>query len=136
MREIKFRFWSKNEHMMYMNHDTYVQDNYFNLINNNLWAYECMQYTGLKDKDGNEIYEGDILQTIYGLNKSIGVGVVEMQDGCWSVNFKKGKRPIQLYSDDHGNIIRDQDYLKMFSAFTGNSCEIIGNIHESPELLK
>lgn len=58
MREIKFRAWDKNK--MY----------FLELVGNNfMWINEqpeqgkLMQYTGLKDKNGKEIYFGDILQT-------------------------------------------------------------------------
>ena len=65
MREIKFRAWDETEKYMY---------NWENLINQNLkniftiteqCGYVLMQYTGLLDKNGKEIYEGDIVKTKY-----------------------------------------------------------------------
>ena len=65
---------------------------------------EIMQYTGLKDKNGKEIYEGDILE-VYG-------------GEC--INYLVES----LYSIFYDRINTELEY------------EIIGNIHENPELLK
>ena len=66
MREIKFRAWDKEEKkMIYNAENTY--DGYpvdiasFGGILDCTDFYDVMQYTGLKDKDGKKIYEGDIL---------------------------------------------------------------------------
>lgn len=75
------------------------------------------QYTGLKDKDGREIYEGDIL--------SCGNGNVPSQI---------------LWVDDYGgwgvkNLVRNEMHPldKHFKRFIGT---VIGNIHDNPELLE
>ena len=53
MREIKFRAWDKTLNKMIQN-ITWKGDSQSD-------RYSVMQYTGLKDKNGKEIYEGDIL---------------------------------------------------------------------------
>lgn len=66
------------------------------------------QFTGLKDKNGKEIYEGDIIR--YGRNKP---KVVEMINERW-IPFCSG--------DEHG--------------YHWNMIEVIGNIYENPELME
>ncbi|MES0444931.1 MAG: YopX family protein [Desulfobacterales bacterium] len=70
MREIKFRAWDKTgECMVPWNAmtQTAFNDNKMNLLYDIMCGHrlnvELMQYTGLKDKNGKEIYEGDIIKT-------------------------------------------------------------------------
>ena len=69
------------------------------------------QFTGLKDKNGREICEGDVI--LWGSDK----GEVVFDEVHWAVKIKLLRFP------------------QTFPAFLAKSFEIIGNIHENPELL-
>ncbi|EQC0675840.1 YopX family protein [Listeria innocua] len=76
-----------------------------------------MQYTGLKDKNGKKIFEGDIVNCKF-FDRMVGdiAGVINFIDCVWAVSDFKNKRLYQLIDVDN--------------------IEIIGNIHENPELLE
>lgn len=75
-----------------------------------------MQFTGLHDKKGREIYEGDILKQIY--------------PGLWVVEFEIGRFQLVRHDD------KCRDYFRRKKcSCQSQDMEIIGNIHETPELL-
>ena len=81
---------------------------------------KLMQYTGLKDKNGKEIYEGDIV-------------LIKLDEtSTWHktvVGFKKGAFIADL--------IDKEDYVYIFHhGFTGDDFEIIGNVYENKNLLE
>lgn len=129
MREIKFRVWCKeNEQFIQFNKMGFLEDGslwyvqevdeneppYFENQNN----WELMQYTGLKDKNGIEIYEGDIVKTIKG-----NVQVVEF---LTAYNSKDNKTMVSQFG-----LKGDKGYY-----FFDVTDEVIGNICENPELLE
>ncbi len=79
--------------------------------------YKVMQCTGLKDKNGKLIYEGDILK----------------QTEEYSV-FKKGELEEVSYEGDSGGFYPFAG-LNCSDCYESNKMEVIGNIHENPELL-
>lgn len=119
MREIKFRAWLRLEKKMCpvlgMIKDMVLlglPDDVATGISVN--QVELMQYTGLKDKHGKEIYEGDIIRVAF--NNEIAEEPVEYQ-GC-------------TY------IIELQGLKVSLDSFSSKSLEIIGNINENPDLLE
>jgi len=104
----KFRAWS--------NVEMSTSDEYDSMADFWLDCNYCkiMQYTGLKDKNGNPIYEGDILKGINGV-----IGQVIFNDGAF------------LFSVDMMPLVDFTNYSN-----TEKWAEIIGNIYENPELLK
>ena len=96
-REIKFRVWDKDlKRIRYLNteHDFIRFDSlgqgYYENMQTGLgeWFSDLMQYTGLKDKNGKEIYEGDIIE----FKDSIGLHreTVKFDKGCFYAGFHEG----------------------------------------------
>jgi uncharacterized phage protein (TIGR01671 family) len=129
-REIKFRAWDKATDIM----NDFVTEINFDIgrvvTENVVMSFEgceLMQYTGLKDKNGVEIYEGDIIK-IPCLhprleNSEYDLAQVVYVNGspCYQDLFNKKQEYICLYI---GNADKDED------------AEIITNIFKNPELLK
>jgi len=118
IREIKFRIWDKTTKEMIFTESRDSFD-WIPVAQNNEFLYGLMQYTGLKDKNGKEIYEGDILIPL----KPSGVWI----DKPIEVQFKEDtEKPCGECSPTYGWNI----YSSMANEF-----EIIGNIYENTELL-
>lgn len=87
------------------------------------------QYTGLTDKNGNKIFEGDILKAIVKDMKSM-----TNKEAYWSVEYKE--RFTQENSYYCYGINRRWNRILTQSIITNCQCEIIGNIYDNPELLE
>lgn len=82
MREIKFRAWDLLENKMYyFDFDDLLTGNA--PVNSTCLDYELMQYTGLKDKNGKEIYEGDIIKADGVLYDTVAFVLKDMMQGNW-----------------------------------------------------
>lgn len=124
MREIKFRAWHKGKKIMgeVLGIDILHKEIFFSNEDADCYEHtdfkdiELMQYTGLKDKNEKEIYEGDIVK----LRANHGIGVVKYYDewGAFVIEYIK-PRPLAVLGIN---------YYK-------ENIEILGNIYENPELL-
>lgn len=124
-REIKFRAWAfASNTMFYPDTDLggELNNGSLTVIPNTI----LMQYTGLKDKNSKEIYEGDILNLQH---RTVGCGknTKYKNFNCLVEYYKAGF--IVSWPKDYGAYrFRDGDIF--------SKSEIIGNIYENPELLK
>lgn len=124
-REIKFRAWDKEKEMMFNPSSVNWKSGTLwvcNVNGENRLEYELinpkaelMQFTGLLDKNGEEIYEGDIVKTKYQPKAQM---IWEDEEACFAF----------LTIDD---VVKDN---KMYG-FHDMEVEIIGNIYENPDLL-
>ena len=154
MREIKFRAWIADANdpdqvftddgdptVYSMTYDLAFED--FEPINDLLKGVNfLMQFTGLKDKNGKEIYEGDILKFRYGRQdkkseSEITIGVIQWHKAPF-LRYGYGGRYL---SDMDGNneICWCEDYKMNQDAnayFRLCDFEVIGNIYEHGHLLK
>ncbi|MBP8085975.1 MAG: hypothetical protein KAY48_01730 [Saprospiraceae bacterium] len=128
-REIKFRAWDTSGEWPYMLGPYKLSDAIFN--HKDIRSLPLMQFTGLHDKNGKEIYEGDIVRALsergfdHGVHKGELFSVVMfVQNGSWYVTRK--------YREDE-----NMGSLKaMWELLANCDIEIIGNIHSNPELLQ
>ena len=123
MREIKFRSWDKEEQEML------DWDKFFNLDiaqvfeSKGSWGVYPMQYTGLKDKNGVEIYEGDILEMAG--QSLLRFEIVYEDDRMAFVRKWIDKRvPTTRGNGETEHLSANTDFL-----------EVIGNIYEHNHLL-
>ncbi|WZK09243.1 YopX family protein [Enterococcus faecalis] len=132
----KFRVWDKNtEDVVYVKTIDLEKDGSIGCIVDyngiNLDMTECviMQSTGLKDKNGVEIFEGDILKIIEVTNEGISEYITDViWEDCSFVFKSEG---VDYYDSFLGAFSGDPN--KTYPLF---ELLVIGNIHENPELLE
>ena len=123
MREIKFRAWDNQNQKWATDNDVSetasiglefgIKDWFINIAGERAVRWSFMQFTGLHDKNGKEIYEGDILMYSsdgYAYNN----GDVIFSDGCFTCRGT---------------------FFRQLSIAVCPLFKIIGNIYEHPELL-
>lgn len=86
------------------------------------------QFTGLTDKNGKKIFEGDIVSTKY----KLGRGCYYVFEVYWNENLCQFALTINSGSYTKN---KQYDWLQLTS-LKANKVEVIGNIHDNPELLK
>lgn len=118
MKDIKFRVWD-----VYLHEYSYSPVKVLDVLST-VWdkdfivvSYKLEQYTGLKDKNGKEIYEGDIILNHNGYDHCDIKDIVIFENGKFTTHKKVAN--IKSYSESG----------------TTYQVIVIGNIHENPELL-
>jgi uncharacterized phage protein (TIGR01671 family) len=126
MREIKFRAWD-GERMKEVTSMGWIDGelDYISTPNSSAPAdeFNLMQYTDLKDKNGKEIFEGDVFNLSH---KSKNIYFVEYKNDRFWLSQKSEDNDPDMWSDHYYRITLPV-YCKNY--------EIIGNIYENPELL-
>lgn len=130
---LRFRAWLKKEQKMdnEIDHISWLEDELYCIGDGITYMVSAedlvlMQSTGLKDKNGKEIFDGDIVRTTRFLGRAdeIGgfyeyekdyVGVVKVLEGSWVIDT--GSVAVRLWSEI-------------------DESEVLGNIYENPELLE
>lgn len=141
-REIKFRAWDKKEKYIadvyeidFCNENVILLDygaiDEFETHSRNFDEIELLQHTGLKDRNGKEIYEGDIIRKFNYLGEECSINKIVWDStlctGCHTEMIKDFISP-KGYGREEVSIglsVRECEYI-----------EVIGNIYENPELLE
>jgi uncharacterized phage protein (TIGR01671 family) len=120
MREIKFRIWNVDANCWIalesnMKDITWLRFNKFN-VNNLIFQ----QFTGLKDRNGQNIYEGDLINF------------------SWQVDYGEfcdNKNQEVFYNNESACFVFGKDIICMLDRVVYDTLEVVGNVFENPELL-
>lgn len=118
-REIKFRAWDGSRMQTVLTLGLYEGFVSTNKLHSDIEDFILMQYIGLLDKNGKEIYEGDIVNTVY--NGMLFTGIVVYDES--ELGFKATNGEVNYGSNFQ--------YLSCCEEI-----EVIGNIYDNQELVK
>ena len=135
MRTLKFRAWDKTSNQMILFDESWLCEEYSSIcwgssgfpgignlpnsygpLGEDIKNYILMQYTGLKDNNGKEIYEGDVLSF---RGQDILKVCWDKHHACWL-----------------GEYITNTSTMRDLFAFEWDKAEVIGNVYENPELVE
>ena len=127
-RELKFRAWDKSQkYMAYQgNPDLETLSSFMFHFGEDI----VMQSIGLKDKDGDEIFEGDLLIDRYPVDEE-----------NLNIGYNESFLPVvwcdkQLMWCVDASFAKDGSYLTSLVEYFGEFLEVKGNIYENPEMLQ
>lgn len=143
MREIKFRYWNglKIEEVgqlsFFTNGVIHINEEYIE-------GKYLMQYTGIKDRNGKEIYDGDIMSGLYGEQEYEKDELTEIKgqviydSGSFIVYFKGIKNVAlkDIYSDGRFLWRIENSHTRNDWYYHIIDIEVIGNIYQNSDLLK
>lgn len=135
-RIYKFRAWNKGrKEMAYLNGSDWLA-NFWQTIETDPDNFEVMQYTGLKDKNGKEIYEGDIMRVLdrhwSDMERYIMTYIVYYAQDSFVLTTKEGIK--ERESDSPNQYNKDWIEAKLSRTYGRDRFEIIGNIYENLNL--
>lgn len=142
MREIKFRgidcsgqfVYGDLIHKRHTKESVLIQD--YTGLGSDVDIITIGQYTGLKDKNSKEIYEGDIVEWVFFYEKlGADMGVKECDTIVKGIiRWRQGGFILEVIENDFENA----GYYSISALYTDteSDVEIIGNIHDNPELIK
>jgi len=131
MRDIKFRAWNYKINKMFKVGDEFATTHDLDCVQyfKEGQSVALLQYTGLKDKNGVEIYEGDLLVVRHSKGDLLlkeKPSKVYFSEGCFELILPSQNMEMYLHEVAHGD--------NVISA--SHNCEVVGNIYENPELLE
>lgn len=141
MRDIKFRAWDKWNKEWFVFEDSleFDQNGFVNQCRLTNWEdvrYELSQYTGLQDRNGKDIYEGDIVRILYTDWPSNTDSKITLEDYMVSISrigfveYLEDRYLLNFGEDKYG-----WDSTGTLFEGTHGRKEVIGNIYQNPELL-